>query len=233
MAMGNGNEHKVVTGRRAVSRPTEGSGGGNLEFIQVVCSYSVATANLVYTLKKAGIRYGPEPPLGSAPNCVLLCVQDAEYLPEAMSRIRQAITEEATDDKASETCPIVIFTPQNDLKLAEASLRGGARGFVHAEMTPEQILRALSVAAKGELVAPRELLESLIAPDEGGLADLDALSARKREILELVAEGLTNAEIGKRLFLTESTIKQHLRGAYKILGVENRAQAAKVMRRAG
>jgi DNA-binding NarL/FixJ family response regulator len=51
--------------------------------------------------------------------------------------------------------------------------------------------------------------------------------------LELVAEGLTNAEIGKRLFLTESTIKQHLRGAYKILGVENRAQAAKVMRRAG
>ena len=150
-----------------------------------------------------------------------------------MSRIRKANAGEATDDIASEPCPILIFAPQNDLKLAEASLRGGARGFVHAGMTPEQILRALSVASKGELVAPRELLESLIASDEGALARLDALPARKREILELVEEGLTNAQIGKRLFLTESTIKQHLRVAYKILGVENRAQAAKVMRRAG
>jgi DNA-binding NarL/FixJ family response regulator len=51
--------------------------------------------------------------------------------------------------------------------------------------------------------------------------------------LQLVAEGLTNAQIGKRLFLTESTIKQHLRGVYKTLGVENRTQAAKLMRRAG
>jgi DNA-binding NarL/FixJ family response regulator len=216
-----------------VSRLTEGSEVGNLGFVQVVCSYSVATAGLGYALKKARIRYGPEPPLGSAPTCVVLCVQDAEGLPEAMSRIRKANTGEATDDIASEPPPILIFAPQNNLKLAEASLRGGARGFVHAGMTPEQILRALSVASKGELVAPRELLESLIASDEGALARLDALPARKREILELVEEGLTNAQIGKRLFLTESTIKQHLRVAYKILGVENRAQAAKVMRRAG
>ena len=46
---------------------------------------------------------------------------------------------------------------------------------MHAGMTPEQILRALWVTSKGELVAPRELLESLIASDEGALARLDAL----------------------------------------------------------
>jgi DNA-binding NarL/FixJ family response regulator len=233
MAMGNGNERKVATDRGTAMRLTEGSGEGNLGFVQVVCPYSVATAGLAYALMKAGIRYGPEPPLGSTPGCVVLCAQDAENIAEAIGRIRKASTGEATEDKAGEAYPVLIFAAQNDLKLAEAALRGGARGFVHAGMTPKQILRALSVAVKGELVAPRELLESLIAADEGVPARLDALSARQREILQLVAEGLTNAQIGKRLFLTESTIKQHLRGVYKTLGVENRTQAAKLMRRAG
>jgi DNA-binding NarL/FixJ family response regulator len=61
---------------------------------------------------------------------------------------------------------------------------------------------------------------------------LAALTPRQREILELVVEGLSNVEIGKRLFLTESTVKQHLRAAYKLLNVQNRTQAAKLFREA-
>jgi DNA-binding CsgD family transcriptional regulator len=53
------------------------------------------------------------------------------------------------------------------------------------------------------------------------------LSARQREILELVGEELSNAQIARRLFITESTVKQHLHKAYKILGVRNRREAAK------
>jgi DNA-binding CsgD family transcriptional regulator len=53
------------------------------------------------------------------------------------------------------------------------------------------------------------------------------LSARQQEILELVAEGLPNAQIARRLFVTESTVKQHLYKAYKVLGVRNRREAAK------
>jgi DNA-binding CsgD family transcriptional regulator/LysM repeat protein len=53
------------------------------------------------------------------------------------------------------------------------------------------------------------------------------LSARQREILELAAEELSNAQIARRLFITESTVKQHLHKAYKILGVRNRREAAK------
>jgi DNA-binding CsgD family transcriptional regulator len=53
------------------------------------------------------------------------------------------------------------------------------------------------------------------------------LSARQREILELVAEGLPNAQIARRLFVTESTVKQHLHKAYRTLGVRNRREAAK------
>jgi DNA-binding NarL/FixJ family response regulator len=60
--------------------------------------------------------------------------------------------------------------------------------------------------------------------------DLGALSVRQREILGHVVEGLSNAEIGRRLYLSESTIKQHLRAAYKLLGVSNRTEAAKTMR---
>ena len=57
------------------------------------------------------------------------------------------------------------------------------------------------------------------------------LSARQREILELVAEDLSNAQIARRLFITESTVKQHLHKAYKILGVRNRREAAKFLGR--
>jgi DNA-binding NarL/FixJ family response regulator len=61
--------------------------------------------------------------------------------------------------------------------------------------------------------------------------DLSKLGARRVEILEMVAEGLTNAQIARELYLSESTIKHYLRTAYKALGVKNRKQAARLMRR--
>jgi DNA-binding CsgD family transcriptional regulator len=94
-----------------------------------------------------------------------------------------------------------------------------------------QRVRAIEVAADGEIVAPRMLLEYLLANEEP--ADLNLLSARQREILDMVVEGASNAEIAKRLFLSESTIKQHLRAAYKTLGVHNRTEAANLVRHAG
>jgi two-component system nitrate/nitrite response regulator NarL len=122
---------------------------------------------------------------------------------------------------------ILVFSLHVNLPLARAALRLGARGFVHAGMEPEQIARAVEVAASGEVVAPRKLLEFLIANED--LADLDALTPRQREILKLVAEGLSNAQIAKRLFLSESTVKQHLRAAYKVLGVKDRKEAARLI----
>src|SRR5215211_6347352 len=68
-----------------------------------------------------------------------------------------------------------------------------------------------------------------------GLLDLpEALgidhNGRQREILGYVVEGLSNAEIARRLYLSESTIKQHLRAAYKLLEISNRTEAAKLIR---
>jgi DNA-binding NarL/FixJ family response regulator len=190
-----------------------------LGLVWVDCPRSVVTAGLVGALKeKATVHQGPKPP-GDAPSCVILCANGHESLSERVQFYR-----ELTPD----TPPVVVFGTQLDLPLARDALQAGASGFVHAEMTPDQLVRAVAVAGKGELVAPRELLRYVLLKDRSG--DLAALSVRQREILGYVVEGLSNAEIGRRLFLSESTIKQHLRAAYKLLGVSNRTEAANLFR---
>ncbi len=190
-----------------------------LGLIWVDCPRSIVSAGLVRALEgKAKVHQGPKPP-GDVPSCVVLCANGHEGLSE-----RVAFYQELSPDAP----PVVVFGPQLDLPLARDALQAGASGFVHAEMTPDQLVRAVAVAATGELVAPRELLQYVLLKDRSG--DLAALSVRQREILGHVVEGLSNAEIGRRLFLSESTIKQHLRAAYKLLGVSNRTEAANLFR---
>jgi DNA-binding NarL/FixJ family response regulator len=95
-------------------------------------------------------------------------------------------------------------------------------------MHPAQVLRAVEVVQKGELAAPRQLLRYYLNQNKN--PKIGFLSVRKQEILELVVEGLSNAQIAERLYLSESTIKQHLRVVYKALGVHNRTEAARTMR---
>jgi DNA-binding NarL/FixJ family response regulator len=123
---------------------------------------------------------------------------------------------------------ILVFGSHLDLPMARQALMLDTSGFIHAGMTPDQLVRAVTVAERGELVAPREMVKYLISREMP--ASLNGLSARQREILELVVEGRSNAEIAKTLYLSESTIKQHLRAAYKLLEVSNRTEAAKLIR---
>jgi DNA-binding NarL/FixJ family response regulator len=193
-----------------------------LGLVWVDCPRSVVSAGLVRALeKRATVHQGLKPPR-DVPACIILCANSRKGLSERVE-FYQELSQGAP--------PVVVFSPQLDLPLARDALRAGASGFVHAEMMPDQLVRALAVAAKGELVAPRELLRYVLTDDQSG--DLAALSARQREILGYVVEGLSNAEIGRRLYLSESTIKQHLRAAYKLLGVSNRTEAANLFRRRG
>jgi DNA-binding NarL/FixJ family response regulator len=191
-----------------------------LGLVWVDCPHSIVSAGLVRTLeKRASVHQGPEPP-GDIPYCIILCANNHEKLSERMEFYREI---------SPNAPPVVVLGPQLDLPLAQDALQAGASGFVHAEMTSDQLVRALAVAASGELVAPRELLKYVLSNQHSG--DLAALSPRQREILGYVVEGLSNAEIGRRLYLSESTIKQHLRAAYKLLGVSNRTEAANLFRR--
>jgi len=182
-------------------------------------SYSITTAGLKKIFEgKADVRICRESSAGS-PSCVVLYAGGMEEgCLEGMGRIRELYP----------GVPLLVLGSHLDLALAWAALKNGADGFVHAQMDPKQVLRAVEVVQKGELAAPRQLLCYLLSQNEK--TNIGDLSARQREILELVMEGLSNAEIAGRLYLSESTIKQHLRAAYKLLGVHNRTEAAKTMR---
>jgi DNA-binding NarL/FixJ family response regulator len=182
-------------------------------------SYSITTAGLEKVLEgKADVCIGGESSAGN-PSCVVLYAGSLEegWL-EGMGRIRELYP----------GVPLLVLGSQLDLALARATLKNGADGFVHAQMHPAQLLRAMEVVQKGELAAPRGLLGYLLSHNEN--PNIGDLTARGREILEMVVEGSSNAEIAGRLYLSESTIKQHLRAVYKELGVRNRTEAAKTMR---
>jgi DNA-binding NarL/FixJ family response regulator len=182
-------------------------------------TYSITIAGLKKVLEgKADVRIGGQSPTGS-PSCVVLYAGGMdEGCLEGMGRIRELYP----------GVPLLVFGSQLDLGLAWATLKNGADGFVHAQMYPSQVICAVEVVQRGELAAPRQLLRYSLSQNE--IPNFGDLSARQREILELVVEGLSNAEIAGRLYLSESTIKQHLRAAYKVLGVRNRTEAAKTMR---
>ncbi len=188
-----------------------------LGLVWVNCPYSLMSAGLGQALEEhARVHVGQKAPK-EVPSSIILCVDGVEGLSEDMQRIRES----------NPDASIVVLGLRLDVRVARDALRAGARGFIHAGMAPDQVVRAVTVAASGELVAPRELLQYLITYEDP--ADLHALSARQTEILGLVVEGQSNAQIAKRLYLSESTVKQHLRGAYKALGVSNRTEAANLI----
>jgi DNA-binding NarL/FixJ family response regulator len=208
-------------GRRHLEAVREGTSAAKpLGLVWVLTpSYSITTAGLKEVLEgKADVRIGGESSAVS-PSCVVLYVgRMEEGCLEGMGRIRELYP----------GVPLLVLGSQLDLALASSALKNGADGFVHAQMDPAQMLSAVEVVQKGELAAPRQLLGYLLSQNEN--PKIGELSARQREILKLVVEGLSNAEIAGRLYLTESTIKQHLRAVYKVLGVRNRTEAAKTMR---
>jgi DNA-binding NarL/FixJ family response regulator len=183
-------------------------------------SYSSTAAGLKQVLEgKAEVCISGQS-CAASPSCVVLYAGGVEEdCLEGMGRIRELYPD----------VPLLILGSQPDLGLAWSALKQGADGFVHAQMHPAQVLRAVEVVQKGKLAAPRQLLRWYFLSQKEK-RKIGEISARQREILELAAEGLSNAEIARRLYLSESTIKQHLRGVYKVLGVRNRTEAAKTMR---
>ena len=181
--------------------------------------YSVMTVGLEQALEgQARVYVGREAP-EDEPSSVILCANGVEDFSEGMKRIQELSLE----------APVLVFGLHADLPLAQAAFRLGAQSFIHAGMTPAQIGRAVVVVANGEPVAPRELLQRLIVGDDP--VDLiNILSARQKEILQLVVDGMSNVQIAERLYLSESTVKQHLRTAYKVLHVKNRTEAARLVR---
>lgn len=113
-----------------------------------------------------------------------------------------------------------------------SALRAGASGFLLKDAPAEQLVEAVDVIARGDaLLAPsitRLLIDEVArrpALDPGDVAGLADLTDREREVLVLVARGLSNGEIAERLYLGEATIKTHVGRVLAKLGLRDRVQA--------
>jgi DNA-binding NarL/FixJ family response regulator len=126
---------------------------------------------------------------------------------------------------------VVMLTTFGLDELVVAALRAGASGFVLKEAPPEEIIQAVHVVSKGDaLIAPqvtRAVLDELHRrPPRADLgAKLQELTPREREVLELLAHGLSNAEIAAELVIGEGTVKTHVARVLTKLGVRDRVQA--------
>ena len=135
---------------------------------------------------------------------------------------------------------ILILTTFDLDEYVYAALRVGASGFLLKDVRPSQLVDAIRVVAGGEaLLAPTvttRLLERFAAtlptPEERAPA-LATLTDRERDVLELVASGLSNSEIAERLFLGETTVKTHVSSLLRKLGLRDRVQAVVLAYEAG
>jgi DNA-binding NarL/FixJ family response regulator len=124
---------------------------------------------------------------------------------------------------------VILTTFEEDDHVFEA-IRGGAAGFLVKDTEPAELLRAVRTVVAGEsLLSPRatrSLIEAYAAHAKpSSLApDLDVLTDRERQVMQLVAIGLTNTEIAERLFVSPMTTKTHVSRAMIKLGARDRAQ---------
>jgi DNA-binding NarL/FixJ family response regulator len=127
---------------------------------------------------------------------------------------------------------IVILTTYDVDEYVFSALRAGASGFLLKDVRPAELTEAVRVIARGDaLLAPavtRRLLDRFagVLPDGSAPpANLDELTEREVEVLRFVALALSNAEIAKRLVLTEATVKTHVSSVLRKLGLRDRVQA--------
>ena len=137
-----------------------------------------------------------------------------------------------TDPDLSDVKVIVLTTFEADEYVLDA-LRSGASGFLGKSVEPEELLEAIRVVARGDALlsprATRSLISRFLTQPSGGSAALDpgalaVLTDREREVVALVALGLSNADIATRLFLSPLTVKTHVNRAMAKLDVRDRAQ---------
>lgn len=115
------------------------------------------------------------------------------------------------------SCLIVVVAMTEDVGVIRKALRRGANGFVFHSALERGLTPAVASVLVGHLSVPRAIRRR---------TSWAAFSVRERQVLQLVAEGLTNSEIADRLYLSESTIKCHLSSGFRKLGVCSRAEAA-------
>jgi DNA-binding NarL/FixJ family response regulator len=129
-----------------------------------------------------------------------------------------------------ETLPAVLILTTFDLdEYVLGAIRAGAAGFLLKDQAPELLAAAVRTVARGEaILGPRataRLLEEFTKVPSSESPLLDSLTRREREVLVLLAQGLSNDEIADSLMVSVPTVKTHVSNVLMKLGIENRVQA--------
>jgi two-component system, NarL family, response regulator DevR len=122
---------------------------------------------------------------------------------------------------------VVILSTFLDENLLNQALRRGAKAYVLKEVDVVELVRIIRAVCRGESgfdSRSAEMMRALVAHGADGVGS--DLTAREREVIALLAHGLTNREIGIRMFVSESTAKFHVRNVMRKLGVRRRAEVA-------
>ncbi len=126
------------------------------------------------------------------------------------------------------TVQIIMVTVYEDTERIFKALRAGACGYLLKRCTPEELIAAVREVRQGGAPMSREIARKIIVSFQEPVtaaAEVEDLSAREREILELLAGGHSNKEIARRLSLTEGTVRWHLWHVYNKLHVRSRTEA--------
>ncbi len=130
---------------------------------------------------------------------------------------------------------IVMLTVSNDRRDLVDAVRSGAAGYLTKDLSPEALQRAVRGIRSGDLAMSRSMAADVIqhlaattnrSTASSGADEMAGISAREREVLALLAQGLTDREIGERLGISPRTVETHVGSLLSKLGVRNRAQAA-------
>lgn len=123
----------------------------------------------------------------------------------------------------------IMLTAYDDDEASYSAVLAGAAGYVLKDIRGQNLIEGIRRVARGESLMPKGLAAGVVAtlskptatPDDG-----PELTLRERQVLELIAEGLTNRQIGDKLKLAEKTVKNYVSGLLAKLGMERRTQAA-------
>jgi DNA-binding NarL/FixJ family response regulator len=130
-------------------------------------------------------------------------------------------------DGSSGAKVIALTTYADDQSVVDA-LRAGARGFLTKDVGAEELRQAIEAVSRGEAAIDPAVQHHVVAAVAGEAPQPErpaGLTPRELEVLTLIAEGLSNAEIAARLVVTEATVKSHVNHLFTKLGVRDRAQA--------
>ncbi len=128
------------------------------------------------------------------------------------------LTERAPDAK------VLIFTAYSEKSLLSRGLESGAKGYILKEAPHQTLVRAIEKVAAGEGYVDPALMPAFLA----GKDREDMLTAREREILQLLADGMSNADAAGKLFISQETVKSHVRHILTKLEADTRTHAVAI-----